>query len=332
MTYARSEVVEKGVVATYHCIARCVRRAFLCGEDEFSGKSFEHRREWIRSRLSCLAEIFAVEVIAYSVMSNHLHSVIKVRPDLTKSWTNEEVAKRWLTLFPRHRKKDGTPKKPTEVEIVAITVQKELVELYRERLSDISWFNRCLNENIAKRANFEDRCKGRFWEGRFKCQRIYDVAGVIACSAYVDLNPVRAGMAKTPEKSDHTSIQDRIFERGKKAPAKYSKWTKVPLLSIEEATEKVITLDEYLKLVDETGRVIVEGKASISPEIAPILERLEINETEWVSSTEFFREKFRRIVGTEERLKKAAKRAKKSWFHGIRAARALFGYKRAATT
>ena len=324
MTYARSEVVEKGAVATYHCIARCVRRAFLCGQDEYSGKSFEHRREWVRSRLSFLAELFAIDVIAYAVMSNHLHSVIKVRPDVAKEWSSEEVARRWLTLFPHRRKRDGTPEKPNEDEITAIVIQKELVTLYRERLSDVSWFNRCLNENIAKRANYEDRCKGRFWEGRFKCQRIYDVAGVIACCAYVDLNPVRAGMAATPEKSDHTSIQDRIFKRAGKSPARCTKWSKVPLLPIEEATEKVLSLDDYIKLVDETGRLIVDGKAHISPQVAPILERLKINDSEWVRSTEFFRDTFRRIVGREEHFRKAAKRAKKEWFHGVRAAKKLF--------
>ena len=175
MTCPRSEVVEKGVVGIYHCVTRCVRRAFLCGRDKYSGKSFEHRREWIRARLSTLVKLFAIEVIAYAVMSNHLHSIIKIRPDIAKDWTDEEVARRWLMLFPHRRKKDGTPQKPNEQEIKAITIQPELVELYRERLSDVSWFNRCLNENIAKRANYEDQCKGRFWEGRFKCQRIYDV-------------------------------------------------------------------------------------------------------------------------------------------------------------
>ncbi|HQH29075.1 MAG TPA: hypothetical protein PLP17_16900, partial [Oligoflexia bacterium] len=161
MTCARREIVEVDKVGVYHCVTRCVRRAFLCGKDSLTGKSFEHRREWIRARLSTLSGIFAVEVAAYAVMSNHLHSVIKIRPDLAKEWPDEEVARRWRLLFPLRRKKDGSPAEPIELEIAAITRQDDLVALYRKRLADLSWFNRCLNENIAKRANYEDHCTGR---------------------------------------------------------------------------------------------------------------------------------------------------------------------------
>jgi len=73
-----------------------------------------------------------------------------------------------------------------------------------------SWFIRTLNEHIARRPNAEDGVKGRFWEGRFKNQALLDGQALLAAMAYADLNPVRAGLAETPETLDYTSIQERV--------------------------------------------------------------------------------------------------------------------------
>jgi len=277
--------------------------------------------------LAHLVELFSIEVIAYAVMSNHLHCLIRTRPDVAQSWTAEEVATRWRTLFPltwNLKAKTGGKQGPTKEEVEAIAGNPARVELYRARLSSISWFNRCLNENIARRANKEDDCTGRFWEGRFQCQRVYDVAGIVACSAYIDLNPIRAGIAKTLEGSDHTSIQARIHDKVKKVPVRCKKWSSIPLLSIPAVTNQQLTLDDYLKLVDETGRCHAGKKKSISPEVAPILTRLNIEPEQWTEATKQLRKTFKRVVGPEESIKKAAKRVKRSWFHGLRAARKLF--------
>ena len=209
MTYARRETIAPGEVGIYHCVTRCVRRAFLCGADPLTGKNFDHRKNWVRERLEVLAGIFGIEVCGYAAMSNHLHVVLRSRPDLARGWTDVEVAARWLRLFPK-RRKDGTAAPPKEQEIASLAANTERCAICRVRLSNISWFMRCLSEPIARRANREDGCRGRFFEGRFRCQMLLDDAAVLACSLYVDLNPIRAGIAETPEESKFTSAYDRI--------------------------------------------------------------------------------------------------------------------------
>jgi REP element-mobilizing transposase RayT len=208
--YARAKIVSPDEVGIYHCVTRCVRRAFLCGIDLLSGKNYEHRKDWIRERLEELAAEFAIEVCGYAVMSNHLHVVLRTRPDLVRDWTDEEVAFRWKRLFPDHDPATREPVAPSELDVKMILADPERVKDLRERLSNLSWFMRCLCEPIARRANRDDKCSGRFFEGRFKSQALLDDAAILACSIYVDLNPIRAGIAETPEQSEYTSALDRI--------------------------------------------------------------------------------------------------------------------------
>jgi hypothetical protein len=160
--------------------------------------------------LRYLAGILAIEVCAYAVLENHYHTILRTRPDLAANWSDREVATRWLTLFPRHRNLEGTSTPPLEKEIVALTDCPQRIAVLRRRLSSLSWFMGRLNEFIARAANKEDKVKGRFWESRFKCQALLDEAAIAACMVYVDLNPIRVGLAGTPEESDFTSIQERI--------------------------------------------------------------------------------------------------------------------------
>ncbi|WP_444934004.1 nitrogen fixation protein NifB [Microbulbifer sp. JTAC008] len=179
-------------------------RAFLCVRDAESGKDYEHRHEWIESHMHKLVEAFALDIAAYAVISNHYHIMLYIDTD-----SDDKVITRWQKLFKAsslvQRYIQGDTLDHAEVNRL-----KEVAFLWRELLMNISWLMRCLNESIARQANAEDNCTGCFWEGRFKSQASLDERALAACLAYVDLNPIRAGIAKTPEESDCTSIQQRI--------------------------------------------------------------------------------------------------------------------------
>ena len=201
-------------------------------------------------------------------MSNHYHIVIRINADEVKQWSNKEVAKRWMQIFSgpllMHRFMAGADLTSAELKFV-----DSLFVTWRERLSDLSWFMRCINEPIARMANAEDHCTGRFWEGRFKSQALLDERALLACMAYVDLNPIRAVMAKTPEESDYTSIQERIEQPQNSYLRPFSD---------KEEDGIPFSLKDYLELVDWGGREVKRNKRGYIPASAPpVLVRLQMN-------------------------------------------------------
>lgn len=268
MPQARHRQISLEDTPYYHCISRCVRRAFLCGKDTHTGFNFQHRRQWIVDRIRLLCSVFAVDLCAYAIMSNHYHIVVRINVDQIKQWSDQEVASRWMQLFsgPLLMRQYLGSACLTAVENKYVA---SLLSTWRERLGDLSWFMRCLNEPIARMANAEDHCTGRFWEGRFKSQALLDARAVLACMAYVDLNPVRAAMATTPEQSDYTSIQARILHPE-------NSW----LRPFAEPDDNGISFDlkEYLQLLDWGGREIKYNKRGYIPTQAPpILSRLRMD-------------------------------------------------------
>ncbi len=205
----RNEQFDPNSVCICHLVQRCVRRAYLSGEDAVSGKNYEHRREWIRCRMERLASVFGIDVLTYAILSNHLHIVVRTRPDVIADWSDSDVALRWLRVFPGRRINEQLAD-PTTTDVEALANNAERIQEIRIRLSNPSWFMKALCEPIARLANKQDEATGHFWEGRFKALAITDEAGLLACSMYVDLNPIRAAMAATPEESLHTSAYDRI--------------------------------------------------------------------------------------------------------------------------
>ena len=230
MTKPRSQLISLQDTPYYHLVSRCVRRTFLCGEDKTTGKSYEHRRLWIEERIRILSSLFAVDICAYAVMSNHYHIVCKISPEQIKDLTDTEVYERWNCLYKGpilvQKWANGNPIHEAEQVVV-----DKCIKVYRERLSGISWFMKALNEPIARQANKEDNCKGHFWESRFKSQALFTNESLISAMAYTDLNPVRSDIAPTPEKSDHTSIKERIR----------------PTLNLQKAVEEQIEQKVLLK-------------------------------------------------------------------------------------
>jgi len=155
----------------YHCVSRCVRRAFLCGNDSVTGRSYEHRRHQIEHDLLRLASIFYIDVAAFAVMSNHYHVVLHVDSAAAKNADSKDIIRRWHQLYnPKEVSQkyiDGEHLEPHELNQVDV-----LIDTWRSRLFDISWFMKALNENIARRANKEDDCTGHFWESRYKSQAL----------------------------------------------------------------------------------------------------------------------------------------------------------------
>ncbi|WP_028114691.1 transposase [Ferrimonas kyonanensis] len=297
MPTARSQQVSLQDTPFYHCVSRCVRRSFLCGVDDYTGISYEHRRDWVEKRLLDLSQSFAIDICAFAVMSNHSHVVLYVDAQRSHGWSTLDVLTRWHRLFAgtdvtRRYCDDEQRDNLTRVELNQV---ERKAEVYRSRLTDLSWFMRSLNEHIAREANKEDNCSGRFWEGRFKSQALLDEQALLACMAYVDLNPIRAGIANTPEQSEFTSVQMRIRAalQGKQPEQ---------LKPFEPRDSGLQTLpchlNDYLELVEFTGRAIKKTKTGVIPaRCGKLLQRLDIDIECWMELSEGFEDHFCHLAG-----------------------------------
>ena len=275
-------------------------------------------------------------ICAYAIMSNHYHIVLRINADLAANWTKADIVERWTMLFTGSvlvsRYMAGECSSEAEE-----AKAEELISMWKERLMDISWFMRCLNEGIARQANKEDNCKGRFWEGRFKSQALLDEQALLACMVYVDLNPIRAGIADTLEDSAYTSIQQRI--------AQYTNTISVDKINETSNAQDVANLElscfigddpnaigipyhlaDYFELTDWTGRAILENKTGFIPEQTPhILSKLGIETQTWVETIGHFGHQFYSHVGPADKMQEVCKRVGKKWMHGVRACKQFFG-------
>lgn len=209
----------------YHVASRCVRGALLCGVDPLTRRDRSHRRDWLIERLNQLAPCFAVDVYAHSVMSDHFHVVLRHDPAAHRSWSDEDVASRWVDVYP-----------PTEHGIVAPQRKPELRELMlgdpdriaraRRTLGSMSDFMKHLKQPIARLANIEDDRTGIFFQQRFYSGALLSVEALTASMTYVDLDPVRAQLAERIESVRHTLISERLRANSAEALAAYLKYVR----------------------------------------------------------------------------------------------------------
>jgi REP element-mobilizing transposase RayT len=310
MPRPRKALVSLDATPYYHCVSRCVRKAYLCGKDTSTGKDYEHRRQWLEDKLLNLAQVFSIDLCAYAVMHNHYHVVLYINQDRALGWSGVEVVEHWHQLFAgtalTQRYAKGDRLDTAELDAVEIKIEQ-----WREQLMDISWFMRCTNEGIARDSNKEDNCSGRFWEGRFKSQALLDEQALAACMAYVDLNPIRAKMDDTPEKSEHTSVKRRCdsLEKSHGESAPQQPDNLFPFVGNPRESMPVglpFHLKDYLELVDWTGRIIREDKrGAISDKTPPILDRLNIDVRHWLFLATKFESQFKTLVGTACSVKHA---------------------------
>jgi len=345
--YARRKLLgEDGARrGTFHCTTRCVRRAYLCGQDPLTGQDYSYRRVWILLREEQLAGLFTIDIEFHSEMSNHLHMVLRPYPRAAKWLGAEEVARRWLTITKLAKCMSDELPVPDEKKVQELAKDKKRIKKLRKQLSSISWFMAILSENVARRANAEDGVKGRFWETRFKCRECADVSAILLCGIYVDLNPIKAGEVDNPRAAYFTSAYQRIEAQTQRRNARHRAdgWlAELTLQPESQATETractsrtgrrasdmgilPISFDSYLRLLEWTARLIRSGERSTIPkDLAEILDRMNIEEAAWLDTVQWYDDLFGHVVGSCASMGEAAKRMETSNMKGTTASRRVF--------
>ena len=304
MAQSRKSLISLQDTPYYHCISRCVRRSYLCGFDRVSNISYEHRKSWVEKRLLFLSKVFAIEICAYAVMSNHVHIILCVNKNAALSWSINTVLKQWHKMhkgtFLTQKYMKGEVLSERELETV-----KSTAEVYRKRLFDISWFMRNLNEFIARKANEEDDCTGRFWEGRFRSQALLTEKALLSCMAYVDLNPIRAGAAASLEESLNTSIHKRLTLR---MSNNKSEKGLIPFKCQRISQNRRclnFSLKSYYELLNSSIKSLRDHDESALPgENHSELELVGLNQTQWTQVIRHFESAFSFAAGDTASMQK----------------------------
>jgi hypothetical protein len=160
--------------------------------------------------LQFLASCFLIDILGFGLMGNHFHCLLRNRPDLARQLSDVEVLLHWWRLSAASRAADGSTKPISRRRLKKMLADRETIRQYRRRLSSISWFMSYLKQPLAQLANQQDGVTGCFWEGRFHSEKVDSLKQLLAAMVYIDLNPIRAGQAQTPEQSRYTGAFERM--------------------------------------------------------------------------------------------------------------------------
>jgi hypothetical protein len=235
--------------------------------------------------------------------------VLRTLPRVAKRWTAEDVVRRWLTVTRLAKCFTDDVPAPDPQRVEQLARNKKLVAKLRRRLSSISWFMGILCENIARRANKEDDCKGRFFESRFSCRECADLNGILLCGIYVDLNPYRAGEVDNPIGSPYTSVYQRLQAQGrrKNAADRPDSWLAELTLPPERKADEAwayssrtgrrasdlgilpVSLENYVQLLTWTARQLRSGQRDTIPaDLARVMDHFDVQLDHWLSTVAAF--------------------------------------------
>ena len=283
----------------YHLISRCVRRSWLCGRDPHTGKNYDYRKTWVKDRLFHLAQYFAVGIEAYTILDNHFHMVIHYDPKESQRWDDHELVSRWTEAFPPKTRL----KNPEDLEALKqlqrdqLLTQPDRLREIRNTLGSVSYFMKYLKQPIAWRANQEDKCKGHFFEKRFYSGALLSEEHVIAAMAYVDLNPVRAKIARRIQQCRDSSIFDRL-----------SKCANTPE-RLKEAVEPLVSgINTESRQINISLQAYVEYLTLLTEPPTELTDKQEA----WIKRVSSLRKR-RRAYGPADKIKEWM--TKRGWHH-----------------
>lgn len=330
----RTVIANPAFPATFHITDRCVRQDFLLGDGKTARKTEKSRRYVILKRLKTLASAYAIDILRFALMDNHMHVELRNRPDLVQQMSDLEVARRTLIIFPGYCQANADAKrkrmpKPTAEDIQKLAEDKQRIREMRTNLSSVSSFMKSLKFYTSRYFNLVDGKRGAFWESRYNIKVLLDDLSILLCALYIDLNPIRAGMALTPETSIFTSAFYQILAARMLAKSPAVKRARLPdsflppvKISPHEADRLKsslatrasdfgftdMTSQEYLMLLDLMGRIVTKKhNGAIPNDLPPIFERMNLNWDNFVHLVNAYETLFCCYVGTKESLDNKAR-------------------------